>query len=99
MAPAQSSMSRFLYESQVPDSGAVGLGSADGLLEPALPNAKCIAGLGGSEFVVDGASSSQSDCILVNVIPALVEPQGESDLQILANAVGSPLHATARQRR
>jgi hypothetical protein len=112
MAPMQASMSRFLYESRVPDDDAVGFGS-----EVDLSASTVSVGFGsdlelsapvlvddskGSQSAADAADvacSSQSDCIVLNAISTPAKAPAESDVQILDPAVGSPLYAAARQRR
>jgi hypothetical protein len=114
MAPMQASMSRFLYESRVPDDDAVGFGSEVDLsastvsvgfgsdLElsaPVLVNADCVDDSKGSQSAADVACSSQSDCIVLNAISTPAKAPAESDVQILDPTVGSPLYAAVRQRR
>jgi hypothetical protein len=95
----QASMSRFLYESRVPDDVARGLGS-DGQFCPGAPvNVEYVVGSNNDQFAPAAANSSQSDCILLNAISALGQSPSKSDVQIIDNSVASPLHAAARQRR
>jgi hypothetical protein len=95
----QASMSRFLYESRVPDDDAVGFGSDLELSAPVLVNAECVADSKGSQSAVDVTCSSQSDCIVLNAISTPAKALAESDVQIVDPAVGSPLYAAARWRR
>ena len=99
MAPMQASMSWFLYESRLSDDDAGGFG-LDVQLAPTTPiNVDSIVGHDGSQSPVDVANSSQSDYIVLTEISTHAQSLAESDMQIVDNAVASPLHATAHQRR
>jgi hypothetical protein len=92
-------MSRFLYESRLPDDEAGGCGSDVQLPPPAPVNVDSVARSDGSQPPADVATSSEIDCIVMTAVSALAQSPPDSDVQIVDSAVASPLHAAARQRR
>ena len=90
MTPMQASMSRFLYESHLPDDDVGGCGSDVQLLPAALVNVDNVAGSDGSQPPVDVANSSQSDCIVLTAISAHAQSPPDSHVQIVDSAVASP---------
>jgi hypothetical protein len=109
MAPQQSALTRFLYESRIPARDAATLPILNGdqpsdVFADSLPIPKGdhVAASSGSndDQPVEPATSSPSDCVLLNGMSTPIPvPEEAPDVQIVDPVLATPLHAAARQRR